>query len=869
MTIRLKASASQQADLQQLLADQQNPASPSYHQWLTPEQYADRFGASTGDLQKIVNWLQSQGFTVNYIARSRTSVTFSGTAAQVQTAFHTQIHHYQVNGATHYANATNPSIPAPLADMAGSFRGLHDFHPTPRHLKKQDPQTTIGAGVHQMAPDDFATIYDVAPLYKAGVDGTGQKMVIVGQTDIFLSDIQSFRSKFNLSAPNLQQILVPGQPDPGISYADLAEADLDIEWSSAVARNATIIFVYSSDTWDSAIYAVDQNLAPVLSTSYGGCEAFDLVDLPSNQALVQQANAEGMTWFAASGDSGAADCDGLGVSIAQDGLAVDVPSSIPEVTAMGGTEFNEQGGTYWSATNTANDASALSYIPELAWNDTSAFLGLSAGGGGASIFFAKPPWQAGPGVPNDGFRDVPDLASSASPNHDGFYVYTEGTAQYYGGTSTAAPTMAGVATLLNQYLVSTGAQKQTGLGNINPTLYRLAQTAPSAFHDVTVGNNIEPCAPGSPDCANGSFGYTAGPGYDQATGLGSVDALNLFHSWSSQPAVSSIIEPSIDQNPVFEHMPDASGNGWTYQLTLTEEAGIPTTLTDFSINGASQKAQIPSLFGKAAIPARGSISASLGFKTLTVPTTVTFAFTGVDASGLTWNEQLAIPFDGPDPLAVFGANNAASGQQIFAPGMEMAVYGADLGASAQGAYQTPLPFFLGGLEATINNVPVPLYYVSPGQVNLQIPYETQPGPATLVIGNPYENLTYTFQVAASAPGIYTNYVDGTIVPNASGSQGQVVSLYITGAGQLRPALADGSSPAPGTPTARLPRPMLAVTLTVGGVPAVINTLGIPSGLVAAMRIDFVVPPTAPLGRQPVVVTVGTAVSQPANFTVTP
>ena len=149
-----------------------------------------------------------------------------------------------------------------------------------------------------MAPDDFATIYDVAPLYTAGIDGTGQKLVIVGQTDINVSDIQAFRSKFNLPAINLQQILVPGQTDPGVIQDDLPEADLDLEWSGAVARGATIIFVNSGDVFTSVQEAIDQVYAPVISMSYGICEGANLVGLPSERQLAQQANLEGITWLA-------------------------------------------------------------------------------------------------------------------------------------------------------------------------------------------------------------------------------------------------------------------------------------------------------------------------------------------------------------------------------------------------------------------------------------------------------------------------------------------------------------------------------------------------------------------------------------------
>ena len=866
ITLLLKTSASQQADLQQLLKQQQDPSSPNYHQWLTPEQYADRFGISSSDVAKITAWLQSQGFVVSNTARSRAWITFSGTAEQASNAFHTEIHRYNVNGNIHYANATDPSIPADLAGVVAGFRGLNDFHLKPR-LKRADPDYTMARGVHHLAPDDLAIIYNIAPLYQAGVDGTGQKIAIVGQSGVRAQDIQTFRSTFNLPTANLQQVLVPNRPNPGIVPGDADEAALDIEWSGAVARNAEIVFVYSDDVWQSAMYAVDQNVAPVLSMSYGACEASDLADLPTFQAVVQQANAQGMTWLSAAGDAGAADCEDPSALTAQNGLAIDVPSSIPEVTSMGGTEFNDQSGSYWSATNTANNASALSYIPEQAWNDTALGGGLAATGGGASIVFPRPVWQTGPGVPNDGFRHVPDLSMASSANHDGYYIYSASSVQYVGGTSAAAPAMAGIVALLNQYLVSTGSQRQPGVGNINPTLYRLAQSATGVFHDITTGNNVVPCVSGTPNCSDGSLGLNAGPGYDAVTGLGSVDAYNLVHQWTSKPPLSSAVVPSVDQIPVFQQQPDASGNSWSFKITLNEEAGIGTTLTDFTVDGASYASQIPVLFGGAAIPANGSISAQYGFPSLDVPRTMILGFTGIDASGAQWTTQLPVQFNGPENVTVSGVSNAASGQQAYAPGMVLSIYGTQLATLSQSAATIPLPPFLAGFEALINGVPAPLYYVSPGQVNVQIPYETRTGQATLIAGTPYQNVTYTFQVSAAAPGIFTQ-ADGSISPSGSGTRGQIVTMYITGEGQVRPSLATGATPSSRTPLAQLPKPQLPVAVTVGGVPATIQFMGIVNGLVGETQINFTIPNNVPVGVQPVVVTVGSASSPPANITVT-
>ena len=266
------------------------------------------------------------------VARGRGWIAVSGTAAQVETAFQTEIHNYLVDGETHYANALAPSVPAAFVSVVKGIRGLNDFRMKP-HLRPRSPNqvrssriTRTGEGNHYIAPGDFATIYDVTPLYDAGINGTGQKIAIAGQIEVNLSDIQQFQSMFNLPANNPQMLLVPGSRNPGNSpnSGDLAESDLDLEWSSAVAPNATIIFVYSSDVMTSVQYAIDQHLAPVVSVSYGSCEQ----ETPASEynAFVQwgeQANAQGMTWFAASGDDGAADCD----DSQNPGLAVDLPGA--------------------------------------------------------------------------------------------------------------------------------------------------------------------------------------------------------------------------------------------------------------------------------------------------------------------------------------------------------------------------------------------------------------------------------------------------------------------------------------------------------------------------------------------------------------
>ncbi len=560
MTIAFSRTQAQQDSLDALLAQQQDPSSPNYHKWLTPEQFADRFALSQSDMDKVEAWLKAQGFGIVDRARSRTSITFSGTAAQVAAAFHTQIHRYQANGDEHFANATEPEIPAAFAGVVLGIRSLHDFHPRPRSAHQLAPRFTSSvSGNHFLAPDDVATIYNLTGLYNSGIDGTGQKMAVMGQTDLVLSDIATFRSVSGLTANVPQIVLVPGSGDPGVVKADIGEADLDVELAGAVARNATIVYVNSGNgAFDSLQYAVSQNIAPVISISYGDCEPdFSTAELNTFAAMGQQASAQGQTIIAPTGDSGAADCDfpltNAPLTSATHGLAVDLPGALPTSTSVGGTTFSENGGNYWSLSNSASNESALSYIPEVAWNDTTTDItnggSLSATGGGASVKFAKPSWQQGVGVPNDGARDVPDISIAASSDHDGFLICSQGSCvngyraadsslTVFGGTSASVPVFAGLVALINQKI-------GTPQGNVNPMLYSLAANAPYVIHDVTSGDNRVPCTSGTKDCPSGtsSIGFSAGVGYDLVTGLGSVDAFSLATEWNTPAAADFQVTP--------------------------------------------------------------------------------------------------------------------------------------------------------------------------------------------------------------------------------------------------------------------------------------------------------------------------------------
>ncbi len=538
VTIMFKSTGEQQAALDTLLAEQQDPASANYHRWLSPEEFGDRFGLSQADVDKVASWLRGQGFTIDEMARNRRWIAFSGSAGQVEEAFQTSIHQYEIGGEAFYANSVEPAVPAALAEVVLGFRSLNNFRLRPRpHF------TSSVSGSHFLSPSDFATIYNLKSLYAKGLDGSGQKIVIAGQVNIQLADIRAFRSASGLPASDPQVILVPGSLDPGSNSGDLGEADLDIEWSGAVARNAQIVYVTSRNgVMDSLQYAIDQNLAPVVSISYGGCEKeFTSQETVLLSTLGQLANAQGITILASSGDTGAADCDYRpNTVIATHGLAVDIPASLPSVTSLGGSEFREVTDS-WNSQNDASNGSALGYIPETAWNDTTAVGQLASSGGGRSIYFPKPAWQVAPGVPNDDARDVPDVSLNASANHDGYlictaggcvdgYRSTTGRLTVAGGTSAGAPSFAGIVAILNQ-------QTNSRQGNINPVLYRLASLVPAVFHDISSGDNQVACQTGTPDCpSGGTIGYSAAPGYDMATGLGSVDVLNLMTSWAAATA---------------------------------------------------------------------------------------------------------------------------------------------------------------------------------------------------------------------------------------------------------------------------------------------------------------------------------------------
>jgi hypothetical protein len=485
MLLVLQRSQEQELGLRQLLDAQVTKNSGSYHAWLSPDQFGKQFGPSDSDVQAITDWLTKQGFTIRKLAAGKTAIEFDGNVAQVRNAFHTEIHRFVVNGETRFANVSDPAIPQALSQVVAGVAALHNF---PKHsyivksglyrrykdTGKLEPLFTFGSPVnYALGPGDFRTIYNIPPT----ADGSGQAIAIIADSNINTADINSYRTMFGLPAypascatpptTGCLNVIVNG-PDPGLN-GDEVEADLDTQLVGGVAPNAAIYLVVTEPTLSnpgqvsqgvdlSALYAVDNNLAPVISDSFGECEAGMLT--AGNQfydALWEQAAAQGITVAVATGDDGPAACDpSTDPNAATQGLNVSGLASTPFNVAVGGTDFDPTStttsvSTYWKP-NTTGDVinSAIMYIPETTWDDSpcaasyptacttldTSGADISAGSGGpsncvlgtaqsngnitcptSSSFpnggYLKPSFQAGI-TPADSLRDIPDVSFFAS-----------------------------------------------------------------------------------------------------------------------------------------------------------------------------------------------------------------------------------------------------------------------------------------------------------------------------------------------------------------------------------------------------------------------------------------------------------------------
>ena len=648
ISILFSRTKAQEADLQKLIAAQIDPSSPQFHKWLTPEQFGTRYGMADSDIAKVQSWLEEQGFSVDSISPSKNMIRFSGNVGQVERAFATELHSYNVPMAgkteKHFAPSTPLSVPTALAGVVQGIRNLDDFRPKPHYIssknkpRKLKPNFTGSDGSLYFAPGDIVEEYDVQNTYNAGYTGTGQTIVVVGQSEVTVSDIEAFQNAAGLPVKDPTLILMPGTGTAAISSGDESESDIDLEWSGAIAKGANIEFVYTgNDTnygvFDALTYAVQNQIGTVISSSYGTCEAnLGGADL---ETVFEQAASQGQTILSASGDDGSTDCFTNGTApsqTVQESLAVDYPASSPYVLGVGGTEISQAnssyetpGDGYWSATGSSDIiTSVLQYIPEQAWNEDQTCLSYStqggypicAGGGGASSLFPKPTWQTAL-TPADGHRDVPDVALNAAVYNPGYLFCSSDTADWdtadgqtgscvsgygfrdsggfvtaAGGTSFAAPIFAGMIAIINQQQGYT-----TGQGLANPSLYTLAAnptTYASAFHDITTGDNK--CDSGSAYC-NGSIGFSAGTGYDQVTGLGTVDLTNLATAWPASSGASLIATtttvsasntaPTINTADTLT-ITVASATGTTIPtgtVTVTVDSNTPVTGLALTANG--------------------------------------------------------------------------------------------------------------------------------------------------------------------------------------------------------------------------------------------------------------------------------------------
>ena len=586
MMLQLKRSPAQEQAVEQFIAEQQDPNSPNFHKWLTAVEFGQRFGSAESDIRTVTGWLEAQGFKVNSVYPSGMVIDFSGNAGQVRNAFHTSIHNLSVDGVHHIANMSDPQIPAALTPVVAGIVSMHDFQPrkmsravsktrtttTNRETGAEYTLTSNGQIAYALVPADLATIYDFNPLFAKGITGKGQTIVVIEDTNLYSSsDWTTFRNILGLSQYTTGS-LVTKQPapatgtnncfSPGVNSDD-EEAILDAEWASAAAPGAAIVVASClNTTTTSGLYIAGQNLVnsatppAIVSLSYGYCEASNGAALNASQNLLyQQAVAEGTSIFVAAGDENAASCDS-GETNATHGIGVSGFASTQYNVAVGGTDFGDvYAGTsnkYWGSTNTSTYGSALSYIPEIPWNDSCAgsllassmgystvygaggfcnssfalqngYLVVAGGSGGPSNCFSgvpaipgvasgtcqgnpKPSWQTGvAGIANDGVRDIPDVSMFASDgaawNHFAIICYSDtqfnnnGPFGNNGAACKGAPsswTGIGGTSLATPVMAGVQAliNQSTGSaqGNPNPVYYSMAVKVPSAFHPTQQGD---------------------------------------------------------------------------------------------------------------------------------------------------------------------------------------------------------------------------------------------------------------------------------------------------------------------------------------------------------------------------------------------
>ncbi|MBB5063750.1 S53 family peptidase [Granulicella mallensis] len=626
ISLVLRRDPAVETAFEQLLADQQNPASPHYHQWLTPQQIGTLYGPTQADLDAITSWATGQGLKLVSVQPNRVIVELTGSTAAVASVFHTSFAYFNLGTETRFSAISEPSIPVAFSSVIQSVHGLTQAHYAPQSKMSlgQSPATTasrpqvnVGNNVNYILPNDFATIYGIASVYSGGDTGatigsTPQHIAVIGRSRVAAADISNYETLAGLG--NVQPNVVLAGTDPGSSNTDDAsEATLDVQRVIGTAPGAQVDLVISKSTQseDGVDIAMAYNINtlhdPVMTISFGSCEASNgQAETNLLNTQFQTAAGLGISTFISAGDAGAAGCETPFVAaVPPQSLGINALCASGYVTCVGGTEFNDAAdiSKYWSSTNSnSGNESAISYIPEGAWNEPDATNSsgvmtgyeVAAGGGGESVYIAKPSWQVGTGVPSGSFRYVPDVAFSAA-DHDGYFgCFAAGQGScvssssgipfiVFSGTSAAAPSMAGIAALLNTKL-------GVAQGNINPLLYSIAAATPSAFNDVTVATSgVTGCTTATPSMCNNSTpgpttltgglaGFEVGTGYDEATGLGSLNVANFLTAAAAVGGAPAPASFSLTPSPLSLTLLAGATTGNTSTLTLMSLSGFSGTV---------------------------------------------------------------------------------------------------------------------------------------------------------------------------------------------------------------------------------------------------------------------------------------------------
>jgi subtilase family serine protease len=731
LTLVLARSPQQEAAFEQLLSEQQDPASPNYHQWLTPAEIGERFGLSDDDLDAISGWLQSQGLRVNWVAPSRIFIGFSGAAADVGRALGTELHYYKAHGEQRISVASDPMIPVALAPALKSIRGLYTLDDRPLHfvtpMQSNAPDLTISSGgttYHFLAPGDFATIYDLP----ASQTGAGTTIGIVAESRTDSADFTNFEllTGFSFSGPTEVIPTALGGADPGPAYTspvscstqsqcelvdDQGEATLDVLRSGGVAPGASLLLVVASAASGGigvdAQYLVQTTPIPaqVMSISFGACESeAGAANVDFWDSLFQQAAGEGISVFVSSGDSGASGCDTAFTAppASPDANSPNYICSSSYATCVGGTEFNDTSNpsAYWNSSNGTGLASALSYIPEGAWNEplgSGSSTQVAASGGGVSTVIATPSWQTGTGVPAArAGRYTPDVAFSSS-EHDGYLgCFAAGNGScvsgangvpfvVFEGTSAAAPGMAGVAALLDQ---KAGSSE----GTLNPAIYSLAASTPAAFHQVSVtSSGVSSCSVTTPSMCNNSIagpngltggqaGYQLGAngGYSEVTGLGSLDVSQFINSYTNTGPSGNVPTVTVSAPPSINAAESAS-----VEVTVTGIFGPPTgtvTLTSGTYSSSVTTLNTPGPDSDSVYIIIPSNTLPVGTDTITAayaPTSSTYTATSgsttivvttaLPVPTITWATPAAINYGTPLSATQLNASASVPGTFVYSP----------------------------------------------------------------------------------------------------------------------------------------------------------------------------------------------------------